>query len=679
MSPLLELSNLTVRYRTGRGELTAAREVSFALNAGQALGLVGESGSGKTTIAAAILDLLGPGSSIDGQIQFEGTDLRGLAAKESRRLLGRRTGAVFQDPFTALNPAMTVGRQIAEPLIRNLGVTHRAAWGRACELLADMYIDRPQEIAAAYPHQLSGGMRQRALIAAAMACEPPLLILDEPTTALDVTVEAQILALLADLRRRKSVSLLLISHNLAVVRQVCDSLVVLYASQVVETGPAAAVLERPHHPYTKGLLASLPRLVPGGRGARLPTIAGRMASLDRTPGGCFFHPRCPFAETSCRDRAQPIRALGANRQVRCWKAEQLPRWPVGGATMVHAPGIGGHAATVRAVDLRKTFGTSRGLAALRVDLSGRSPVIAYRPTRIAAVDSVSLSIAPGEVVGLVGESGSGKSTLGRLILRLLAPSAGRVEFAGADVFGLKKRRLRDFRQRAQIVFQNADSSLNPRLSVETTLKRPLILFGRVAPSARETRVLELMDMVRLPRSYRTRYPHQLSGGEKQRVAIARALATDPEFIVCDEPVSALDVSVQAAIINLMADLRDAFGLAYLFISHDLALVAQLADRIAVMYRGRICEIGATAEVLGSPRHPYTQELLASVPQIDTERVPHPALHRLVNTAPEPLEGCRFAPRCPHKLGAVCDDVRPVLRGLSPTRSVACHLVAPGPI
>ena len=347
--------------------------------------------------------------------------------------------------------------------------------------------------------------------------------------------------------------------------------------------------------------------------------------------------------------------------------------------MAHAPGVRGHVATVRAVDLRKTFGTSRGLAALQVDFSGRGPMIAYRPTRIAAVDSVSLSIAPGEVVGLVGESGSGKSTLGRLILRLIAPSAGRVEFAGADVFGLKKRRLRDFRQKAQIVFQNADSSLNPRLSVETTLKRPLILFGRVAPSAREARVLELLDMVRLPRSYRTRYPHQLSGGEKQRVAIARALATDPEFIVCDEPVSALDVSVQAAIVNLMADLRDAFGLAYLFISHDLALVAQLADRIAVMYRGRICEIGTTAEVLGSPRHPYTQELLASVPQIDTERVPHPALHRLVNTAPEPLEGCRFAPRCPHKLGAVCDDVRPVLRGLSPTRSVACHLVAPEPI
>jgi peptide/nickel transport system ATP-binding protein len=678
MSPLLEIRDLTARYRTGRGELTAAREVSFELNTGQALGLVGESGSGKTTVAAAILDLLGPGASIDGQIRFEGTDLRGLAAKERRRLLGRRIGAVFQDPFTALNPAMTVGRQIAEPLIRHLGMSHRAAWARACELLADMHIDRPHEIAAAYPHQLSGGMRQRALIAAAMACEPALLILDEPTTALDVTVEAQILALLADLRRRRSVSLLLISHNLAVVRQVCDGLVVLYGSQVIETGPAATVLERPQHPYTKGLLASLPRLVAGGRGARLPTIAGRMAGLDRTPGGCFFHPRCPFAETSCRDRAQPLRALRGNRQVRCWKAEQLPPWPVGGTATARPPGITGHAATVRAVDLRKTFGISRGLAALRVDLFGRGPVIRYRPTRIAAVDSVSLSIAPGEVLGLVGESGSGKSTLGRLVLRLSTPNAGRVEFAGADVFSLKKRLLRNFRQKAQIVFQNADSSLNPRLSIEATLKRPLILFGRVAPRARDARVLELLDMVRLPRSYRTRYPHQLSGGEKQRVAIARALATDPEFVVCDEPVSALDVSVQAAIVNLMADLRDAFGLAYLFISHDLALVAQLADRIAVMYRGRICEIGTTAEVLGSPRHPYTQELLASVPRIDMERVRHPPLHRLINTAPDLLKGCAFAPRCSYKLGAVCDDVRPALRALSPTRSVACHLV-PGPI
>ena len=299
MNPLLAVRHLTVRYRTVSGLLTAARDVSFDVTAGQALGLVGESGSGKTTIAGAILDLLDPGAAISGQILFDDAELNRLEAKQRRRLLGRRIGTVFQDPFTALNPALSVGRHIMEPLVQHLGMTRRAALERTWELLADMHIDRPREVAAAYPHQLSGGMRQRALIAAALACEPPLLILDEPTTALDVTVEAQILALLADLRRRKAISLLLISHNLAVVRQTCDDLVVLYASQIVEQGPAVDVLRRPQHPYTKGLLASLPRLTPGGRGARLPAIPGRMASLVRPPGGCFFHQRCPFAEPRC--------------------------------------------------------------------------------------------------------------------------------------------------------------------------------------------------------------------------------------------------------------------------------------------------------------------------------------------------------------------------------------------
>jgi oligopeptide/dipeptide ABC transporter ATP-binding protein len=674
VTPLLALHDLTVRYATETGPLTATRNVSFELTAGQALGIVGESGSGKTTIAGAILNLLGHGATIEGRILFEGVDLCSLGAKPRRRLLGRRIGAVFQDPFAALNPAMTIGRHIMEPLVAHLGLTPPAAFERACELLTDMQIDHPRRVAAAYPHQLSGGMRQRALLAAALACEPPLLILDEPTTALDVTLEAQILALLADLRRRKAVSLLFISHNLAVVREVCDELVVLYASQIVEQGAAADVLRHPQHPYTKGLIASLPRLAPAAREGRLQSIAGRMASLDRPPSGCFFHPRCPFAQPRCCTEVQSIADLGG-RRVRCWKAAELGDWPIATATGAASSLVDRSAPLVRAIDLSKRFRTVSGLGALRIDASGRMPLLRYQPTWTKAVDAVSLSIAPGEVVGLVGESGCGKSTLGRLLLRLLDCSAGRVEFDGVDLRRLVSKPLRRFRQSAQIVFQNADSSLNPRLSVGEAIERPLVLFDSGPPSNRDRRVLELLDMVQLPRAFRARYPHQLSGGEKQRVAIARALATEPRFIVCAEPVSALDASVQATIINLMADLRDAFGLAYLFISHDLAVVAQLADRIAVMYRGGLCEIGSTADVLASPSHPYTRALLSSVPQITTDIAVSRArqLNPSATAIPAPTTGCRFQARCPHRLGAVCENMAPQLRPLSQTHSVACHL------
>jgi peptide/nickel transport system ATP-binding protein len=663
--PLLDVQNLTVRYAGSAGPVVAVRDVSFTLQPGQALGIVGESGSGKSSIAGAVLDLLGEAAFVEGRILFDGQDLAGLSPSGRRAILGRSIGSVFQDPFTALNPAIRVGSQIVEVMVRHLGMPPHEALKRAVALLAEMGINRPAEVARAYPHQLSGGMKQRALIAAALACEPPLLILDEPTTALDVTVEAQILHLLAELRARKGISLLFISHNLGVVRRVCDNVAVLYASQVVEMGSAANVLHRSVHPYAKGLLASLPPLLATARNSRLPAIPGQMPAVSRPEAGCVFAPRCPFCEARCEDGPIELMTGPDGHQVRCWKAGTLGAWPPPPPDRTEAKNFSRGDALVNLTGLRKTFDGRRGLSAWRVSLARGRPRVAYDPKQVVAVDNVSLSISPGEVLGLVGESGCGKSTLGRLALSLLKPNAGSVEFDGADIGLQAGPELRRFRRQAQIVFQNVGSSLNPRLSVGEVLERPLALFDLVPRSGRARRVGELLDMVRLPMSYRARFPHELSGGERQRVAIARALATAPRFIVCDEPVSALDVSVQAAVVNLLADLRDSFNLSYLFISHDLAVVAQLSDRIAVMYRGRLCETGSTADVLSPPWHPYTKVLLTSLA--------HDAPVESIGTESPAGGGCPFRDRCPHRLGAICDTVAPLLRAISETHAVACHL------
>ena len=666
----LSIERLSICYRVPGGTITALSEVSLAVPKGRTLAVVGESGSGKSTVALAVMGLLASEAQIpSGRILFAGTDLLTLSAEARRRLRGAHIAMVFQDPFSVLNPSLKIAEQVGEGLVYHKGFSKQAAFARATQLLHEVGIAEATSVGNAYPHELSGGMRQRALIAGALAAEPEFLILDEPTTALDVTIEAQILDLLEELKRRRGLSILFISHNLGVVRRIADEVAVLYAGEVVESGSTVELFERPLHPYTKGLLAAIPRVA--ARQARLAAIPGRLPDQRQLPVGCRFEPRCPFAQPPCRAR-QTLAAVSGTRAVRCVRAGDLvdAHWP----QLREPPPLlprrtSVDTAPVVATDqLSKTFTLSRGLAALTFE--GWRP--AMRPLRVRAIDGVTLTIARGEVLGLVGESGSGKTSLGRAILRLINPDGGSVSIAGEDVTRTPQAALAPMRRIAQIVFQNPDSSLNPRKTVGEIIARPLQRFAIVPAGDVANRVHALLDRVRLPAHYVDRYPHQMSGGEKQRVGIARAIATDPQFIVCDEPVSALDVSVQAAIINLLADLRDRLNVAYLLISHDISVVAYLADRIAVMYRGRIVENGASEAVLAPPHHPYTEALLSAVPTIaranyDRIRLP-PEAHRSSKA-----RGCVFAGRCPRHIGPACDTIEPPLRQAGPDHSVACHL------
>ncbi len=644
----LVIEGLSVRYPSRSGPLHALQDVSLRVAPGDVLGLVGESGSGKSTVLLALLGLLDPADVAARRMSYDGHDL----SREAARLRGRRIGMVFQDTAAALNPSRTVGAQLTEPMRLHRRGTAAAAWARGTELLAETGIPRPAAVMHAYPHQLSGGMKQRVGIATALATEPDLLLLDEPTTALDVTVEAQILALLDELRRRRGLSMLLVSHNLGVVDRLCGAVTVLYAGRVAETGRSSDVLHRPRHPYTKGLLAALPRPDRPHAG-RLAPIPGGLPDARAPDPGCNFRPRCAFAAPGCD--AQQVLA-GVPSVAACHRADALlgTAWPVGKAGPTRAR-------AENAVPLLD----ARTLTA-RFDIGGVLTRWLGRGRSVLAVDGVSLRIGAGEVVGLVGESGCGKSTLGRLLLRLLPSRGGQLRFGG-EVVGARPDML--FRRRAQIVFQNPDSSLNPRHTVGKILGRAVRWFAAAPDVGAE--VDRLLDLVRLPRRHAGRFPHQLSGGEKQRVGIARALASRPDFLVCDEAVSALDVSVQAAVLNLLLDLRDELGVAYLFISHDIGVVAHVADRIAVMFAGTLVEEGPVDAVLRPPYHPYTELLLSSVPLIGQHRPPPRRVER-----PASAGGCMFAARCPRHLGPVCETVPPPAQPAGLGHSILCHIPLP---
>ena len=637
MGELLTVDHLSVAYPVANGWLQALDGVSFGIPRGGVLGLVGESGSGKSSVVLALLGLAGAGRVGARGLVFDGEDLLAHAAA----LRGRRIGTVFQDTAAALNPALTIGHQLTEPMRVHLGRGRAEAWARGTELLAEIGIARPGAVMRDYPHQLSGGMKQRVGIATALATEPDLLLLDEPTTALDVTIEAQILGLLDELRVRRGLSMLLVSHNLGIVDRLADQVAVLYAGRVAEIGATGRVLRGPGHPYTKGLLAALPRPDRPHAG-RLAPIPGGLPDLTVAAAGCIFRARCPFVAAGCE---LPQGMVGG---VRCHRAGALAgtAWPVESGVVAERVAL--MDALVEAAGLSARFESGSWWR---------------RGASVLAVDDVSVSVRRGEILGLVGESGCGKSTLGRLLLRLVPARSGTLRMGGEAV---PARPGVGFRRRAQIVFQNPDTSLNPRQNVGQILRRPLRWFG-LSRGGEAAEVARLLELVRLPAGYAGRFPHQLSGGEKQRVGIARALASRPDFLVCDEAVSALDVSVQAAVLNLLRDLRDALGVAYLFISHDIGVIAHIADRVAVMYRGSIMELGPVREVLQPPYHPYTELLLSSVPVIGRQPIRAAAISRATTAS-----GCKFADRCPRHLGPVCDTAPP-WQVAAAGHGIRCHI------
>ncbi len=661
--PLLALTGVTVDYRQGGAWHSAVRDVSLAVRAGEVCALVGESGSGKSTLALALLRYLSPNGRVrGGAATLRGDDLLRLPEGTLRRLRGRRVALVPQDPQVSLNPSLRIRTQMVEQIRAHQQLSRGDAQRRVLALLNDVDIADPARVARSYPHQLSGGMQQRVLVAMALSVDPELLILDEPTTGLDVTTQAVVLDLLRSVISRRDAAALYITHNLGVVAQIAQRVVVLYAGELVEEADVEALFARPLHPYTHGLMAGVPRLGEGGREVALAAMPGRIPELGKVPEGCVFVPRCPLAIDACREAQPPLLETGQGcRRVRCLRWDELR---AGTVRLDWPTETGEQAAPVEPCTVLSAQGLSKHFPGRR-GLRGRS-------VPVRAVDGVHLVVEAGQTVGLVGESGSGKSTLARVVAGLEVADAGTLTLLEQPLPARLSRRDRSQLGALQMVFQNPDEALNPYLTTGETLSRPLVRLRGHRRSAAWAEGRRLLESVRLPASYVGRRPHELSGGERQRVALARAFAASPKLIVLDEPTSALDVSVQASLLNLLRALQRREGGAYLFISHDLAVVGHLADRVAVMYRGRLMELGATESVFAPPYHPYTEALLASVPLADPRATQvRVRLHEVLSE--EVAAGCPFQQRCPRKLGRVCDEEDPPWRSMDRDGGMLCHI------
>lgn len=654
----LTVDGLTVQIHMTRSVVHAVTDVGFTVDRGETLGLVGESGSGKSTLGLALMGLLpADGEITAGSVRLDGTELVGISDRELRAVRGNDLAMVFQDSQSSLNPTMTIGDQVAEVVILHRGASRRDARRRAEELLALVGLPRPAERMWDYPHQLSGGQRQRVMIAIALACEPKVLIADEPTTALDVTIQAQILDLLDELKRTLGMGMILITHDMGVVANRADRIAVMYGGRIVETTATARLFEDVRHPYTKALLASIPRLdCPPTQ--PLNTIPGLPPSLADPPMGCPFAPRCPAVTALCEQQNPPLDGPEGH-QYACWHPVDGPAsnlLPIASVSRVPAPSA---RPLLVASSLTRQFPVkSRGLF--------------RRATRtVSAVSDVSLTVGAGETFGLAGESGCGKSTLARMLVGLEQPDDGHVRYDDRDIYALRGKALRVARRDVQLMFQDPFNSLDPRMRIGEILREPLEIQREGRRAEQNQRIRLALDEVGLPANAVERYPHEFSGGQRQRIGLARALMLDPKVIVADEPVSALDVSVRSQVMNLMKRLQQQRGMSSLVISHDLAVLRYLADRIGVMYLGKLVEVGPVDSVYRAPAHPYTAALLEAIPRHDqTESAGRGALSGELPSPIDPPTGCRFRTRCP--LATEACEQQPELRDFGGGHVAACH-------
>ena len=670
MVPVLQISDLSTHIQLTRSVVQAVGGISLTIEPGETLGLVGESGCGKSMTGLSIMGLLPPGGSIvGGSIKLDGRELVGLPASDLREIRGNDIAMIFQDPLTSLDPTKTIGYQVAEPLRLHLGASKAAAMDRAAEVLGLVGMPRPRERLGDYPHQLSGGLRQRVMIAMALACEPKLLIADEPTTALDVTIQAQILALLRDLSERLGMAMLLITHDMGVIAGHADRVQVMYAGRMVETAAAGTLFRRMRHPYTRALLASIPRLSQDSNQPLL-SIGGLPPDLSDPPAGCRFAPRCGRATDQCRTSEPPLSGESQQHLCACWH-------PVAGPAQAGiAEGAAGPGRAEAAAPPRRTLLEVRALVKEFRVTSGL--FTARTAGSVHAVSDVSFTVTAGQTFGLVGESGCGKTTIARLVVALERPNSGSVLLGEQDISGLGGGELRKQRRDLQLMFQDPYSSLDPRMRVGAIIREPLSIQRVGTRRQQQQRVYELLDEVGLPRSAVERYPHEFSGGQRQRIGLARALTLNPKVIVADEPVSALDVSIRAQVLNLMKRLQADHGLTYIVISHDLAVVKYMADRIGVMYLGKLVEMGSGDDIYQRAAHPYTAGLIAAIPAAEPGAARAArgagAAAGIAGELPSPVNppsGCRFRTRCSFAQD-LCAEEEPRLRSFGPGHVAACH-------